>query len=160
MAAKGFTLELESPVAPARLFQASVMDAHNLIPKIMSRVVVSGEMIQGDGDVGSVKQFKFTEVIPFKHVSERVDNLDKEKLHYSYSVIEGANVGTKLLSSVYHVKFEPSSNGGCSYKMTAEFTPMEGQKFTDEEVNIGKQGAFGMIKAVEGYLVANPEAYA
>ncbi|KAG9459520.1 hypothetical protein H6P81_004028 [Aristolochia fimbriata] len=161
-AAKGFTLELESPVAPRRLFHASVTDAHNLIPKIMARVVVSGEMIQGNGEVGSVKQFKFTEVIPFKHVSERVDQLDKEKLHYSYSVIEGANVGTKLLSSVYHIKFEPSGTieEGCSYKLSAEYTPMEGQEVTDEDVQTGKQGALGMVKAVEGYLLANPDVYA
>lgn len=58
--ANSWTLEIASPVAPQRLFRAAVMDWHTLAPKVASHVVASAQPVEGDGGVGSVRQFNFT----------------------------------------------------------------------------------------------------
>ena len=55
-----WTLEIPSPVAAPRLFRAAVMDWHTLAPKVASHVVASAHPVEGDGAVGSVRQFNFT----------------------------------------------------------------------------------------------------
>ncbi|XP_058083250.1 major strawberry allergen Fra a 1.08-like [Magnolia sinica] len=160
MGVTGFSFEFPSPVAPARIFKASVLDIHNLAPKIMPEVVSSACLLQGDGGVGSVKHFKFTDAIPYTHVNERVDLLDKDNFEYKYTVTDGADVGSKLISAVYHVKFETASNGGSVCKVTAEYHTASGVEYTEEELNVGKEGVKGMFKGVEEYLLKNGEAYA
>lgn len=56
-----FTDELTSPVAPSRIFKASIVDSHNLIPKLLPHAVKSIELLKGDGGAGSIKQINFTE---------------------------------------------------------------------------------------------------
>ena len=58
--ANSWTLEIASPVAAPRLFRAAVMDWHTLAPKVASHVVASAHPVEGDGGVGSVRQFNFT----------------------------------------------------------------------------------------------------
>ena len=54
-----FTDEYTSSVAPSRLFRASIIDSHNLIPKLLPQVIKSIELVQGDGGAGSIKQVNF-----------------------------------------------------------------------------------------------------
>ena len=58
--ANSWTLEIASPVAAARLFRAAVLDWHTLAPKVASLVVASAHPVEGEGGVGSVRQFNFT----------------------------------------------------------------------------------------------------
>ena len=58
--ANSWTLEIASPVAAPRLFRAAVMDWHTLAPKVASLVVASAHPVEGEGGVGSVRQFNFT----------------------------------------------------------------------------------------------------
>lgn len=51
----------KSQVTPGRMFRALILDSHNLCPKLMFSSVKNIEFIQGDGDVGSIKQINFTE---------------------------------------------------------------------------------------------------
>jgi len=55
-----WTLEIASPVAAPRLFRAAVMDRHILAPKVASHVVASAHRVEGEGGVGSVREFYFT----------------------------------------------------------------------------------------------------
>lgn len=55
------TDEYPSPIPPARLFKALVIDAHNLIPKLLPQVVKSIELVHGDGGAGSIMQVNFIE---------------------------------------------------------------------------------------------------
>lgn len=50
-----------SPIAPARLFKASILDSKNSIPKIIPEHVKSVEIIEGNGGAGSVKQINFVQ---------------------------------------------------------------------------------------------------
>ena len=58
--ANSWTLEIASPVAAARLFRAAVLDWHTLAPKVAAHVVASAHPVEGEGGVGSVRQFNFT----------------------------------------------------------------------------------------------------
>ncbi|GAB2289641.1 hypothetical protein Dimus_023947 [Dionaea muscipula] len=60
--AKTFTQEVESPVAPARLFKALVLDSHTLLPDLIPNSFDSVEIEEGDSiDIGSIKKFHFAE---------------------------------------------------------------------------------------------------
>ena len=54
-----FTDEYTSPIAPSRLFKASIVDSHNLIPKLLPQGIKSIDLIQGNGGAGSIKQVNF-----------------------------------------------------------------------------------------------------
>lgn len=57
--------EFTSPVSPARLFKALILDARNLIPKIIPSVVTSIEIVEGDGlSAGSIRKINFVEGNP------------------------------------------------------------------------------------------------
>lgn len=55
------TDEYTSPISPARLFKALIVDSHNLIPKLMPQAVKSIEIFEGDGGAGSIRQINVVE---------------------------------------------------------------------------------------------------
>ncbi|KAM7463116.1 hypothetical protein LguiA_031237 [Lonicera macranthoides] len=154
-----YTDEFASPVSAPRLFKALIVDADNLIPKIIPQAVKSIETIEGDGGPGSIKQMNFIEGSHFKYVKHRIDALDKENLTYAYTLIEGDALMDKIESISYEIKLEASPEGGCKGKNTSKYYPKEGVEIKEEEIKAGKEKAGGVLKAVEGYLLANPEAY-
>lgn len=60
MGAFTFTDQLTSPVAPARLFKALIVDAPNLVPKLVPEAIKSIETSEGNG-VGSIRTINFSE---------------------------------------------------------------------------------------------------
>ena len=54
-----YTDEYTSPIAASRIFKASILDSHNLIPKLLPQGIQSIKLIQGDGGAGSIKQINF-----------------------------------------------------------------------------------------------------
>ncbi|XP_037480702.1 pathogenesis-related protein 1-like [Triticum dicoccoides] len=75
---KSWAHEIEASVAAPRLFRAGVMDWHTLAPKLAPQVVASAHPVEGEGGVGSVRQFNFTSAMPFSVVKERLDFLDAD----------------------------------------------------------------------------------
>lgn len=61
MGVSTYTDEQTSQVAPSRIFKASIVDSHNLIPKLIPQAIKSIEIIQGNGGTGSIKQINFPE---------------------------------------------------------------------------------------------------
>ncbi|KAI7746084.1 hypothetical protein M8C21_024649 [Ambrosia artemisiifolia] len=51
--------EHTSPVPPARIFKASILDSHILMPKLLPDAIKSIEFIKGDGGAGSIKRINF-----------------------------------------------------------------------------------------------------
>ncbi|XP_027771452.1 major allergen Pru ar 1-like [Solanum pennellii] len=132
MAVTTFTEENTSPLPPKRIFKASIVDSHNLIPKLMPQAIKSIE-VQGDGGAGSIK------TINFPDGDGLVDNLEK---------------------ITYDVKFEQSADGGSISKVTSSYYTVGDFKLKEEEIKAGKEKVLAMFKAVEAYLLQNPEAYA
>lgn len=158
MAVVTFTEDIASPVPATRLFKAMIVDADNLLPKIVPQAIKSVERIEGDGGPGTIKQMNFTEGTPFKYVKHRIDALDKEKMAYAYTLIEGDALLGKIESISYEIKLESTPNGGCVGKNISTYHTKPGVEIKEEEIKAGKEMTEGVFKAVEAYLLANPEA--
>ncbi|OAY27698.1 major allergen Pru ar 1 [Manihot esculenta] len=161
MAVVTFTDEFTSPVPAKKLFIALILDADNLIPKLMPQAVKSIETIQGNGGPGTIKKMTFAEGAGpgLKYVKHRIDALDKEKMTYNYTLIEGDVLMDKIESIAYEIKFEATPDGGCKGTNVTKFHPKAGVEIKEEAVQEGKQKAMAVFKAVEAYLIANPQAY-
>ncbi|XP_008790865.1 pathogenesis-related protein 1-like [Phoenix dactylifera] len=159
MSSSSWSHEIKSPVPAARLFKAAVLDWHNLAPKLVPDIIVSAAGIEGDGGVGSVRQFQFSSAMPFSYVKERLDFVDFDRFECKQSLVEGGDIGTKIESASSHFKFEQSSNGGCVCKVVATYKLLPGVEVKDE-ITKAKETLTGIFKAAEAYLLANPAAYA
>ncbi|KAL9255058.1 Major strawberry allergen Fra a 1-3-like protein [Drosera capensis] len=156
---KTLTLEIESPVAPARLFKALCLDHHDLFPKLMPESFKSIECVEGDSvEVGSVQQFNFPREHYYKYVKHRVDELDVENYYCKYTTIEGDMIQGKYEYVVNETKLEATATGSiCQF--TTHFHPVAGVEVNEEGAKIGQENMKKLLKTVEEYLVANP-AYA
>ncbi|XP_059632442.1 major strawberry allergen Fra a 1.07-like [Cornus florida] len=156
-----FTEEYTNAIAPARLFKASIYDSHNLIPKLMPQAIKSIEITQGNGGTGSIKQINFVEGSTLNYLKFRIDELSEETFTYNYTLIEADPLMEKQIESiVYEVKLEPALNGGTISKMTSKYYTKGDGELSEEVIKAGKERAMGMYKAVETYLLQNPDAYA
>ncbi|XP_076912894.1 major allergen Pru ar 1-like [Bidens hawaiensis] len=150
-----YTDEHTSPVAPARIFKASILDSHNLIPKVLPDAIKSIEFIKGDGGAGSIKQINFAGGFA-KH---QIDEVDEKAFAYKYTLIEGNGISDKIEKLSYDIKFEGSPDGGSISKMTTTLYTRGDFEIKEEELKTGKEKVLGLYKVVEGYLLKNPDAY-
>ncbi|KAK3417810.1 hypothetical protein EUGRSUZ_H03778 [Eucalyptus grandis] len=154
-----FSDEFTSPIPASRLFKALIVDSQNLIPKLMPQAIKSIDVVQGDGGAGSIRQINFAEGSQLSCMKNRVDELNEETFTYKYALIEGGPLMEKFESIAYEVKFEPTPDGGSKNKMTSTYYTKGDFELKEEEVKAGKERALGMYKAVEAYLIQNPDAY-
>lgn len=158
-AAVSFTEEFTSPIPAPRLFKALILDADNLLPKIVPQAIKSIETIEGNGGPGTIKKLNFGDGT-HKFAKHRVDVLDKEKMIYVYTLVDGGEFMDKIESITYEMKLESSPDGGCKGKNISKYLPKPGVQIQEEQIKDGKEKAAGVFKAVEAYLQANPDAYA
>ncbi|KAI3738443.1 hypothetical protein L2E82_28475 [Cichorium intybus] len=137
-----YTDEHTSTVTPSRIFKASILDSHNLMPKLLPDVIKSIEIIKGDGFV--------------KH---EIDELNEKTLTYKYSLIEGMGISDKIEKVSCEIKFEGAPDGGTLSKMTTTIYTHGDFEIKKEELLAGKEKVLGLYKVVEGYLLKNPDAY-
>ncbi|PIN18503.1 hypothetical protein CDL12_08826 [Handroanthus impetiginosus] len=136
-----YDMEIPSSVPAAKMFKALVLDADILIPKIMPQAVKNVEILEGDGSVGTVKLIHFIEV-----------------LSTAYSIVGGDALMGILEPITYHIKIVPSEDGGCMCKNRSIYHTKEGVEISEENIKEGKEKASVMLKAIEAYLQANPDA--
>ncbi|CAA2964657.1 major allergen Pru ar 1-like [Olea europaea subsp. europaea] len=150
MGVNTFTDEHSSAVAPLRIFKASIVDSHNLIPKLVPQAIKSIEFVQGNGGTGSGG---------FGSVKYQIDELNEKTLTYKYSLVEGDALIEGLEKITYEVKFEPSPDGGSISKVTSKYYTKGDFVLKEEDIKAGKERVLGMYKVVEDYLLKNPDAY-
>ncbi|XP_052206887.1 major allergen Pru ar 1-like [Diospyros lotus] len=160
MAVLTYTDECTSPIPPARAFKAWILDADNLIPKLMPEAFKSVEVLQGDGSAGTIKQINFAEGGPFKCVKHRVDEISKTEYKYCYTLVEGDVLVGKFEKICYEIQLVASPDGGTISKTIVRYYPLAGAVINEEEIKAGMEKAGGMFKVVDDYLVQNPTAYA
>ncbi|KAK4786682.1 hypothetical protein SAY86_010515 [Trapa natans] len=155
-----YSMEVCTSIPPARMFKAFVLD-DNLIPTVLPQAIKRVEIVEGDGGAGTIKLVHFGDASSFKMVKHRVEELDKEKLTYSYTIIEGDALMGTLEKIENELKFEDGAgcNCGCICRSTSKYHTLEGVDIKEEDVKAGKEKAMGMFKAIEAYLLANPDAY-
>ncbi|KAJ0690894.1 putative Bet v I/Major latex protein [Helianthus annuus] len=150
-----YTDEHTSPVPPARIFKASILDSHTLMPKLLPDAIKSIEFIKGDGGAGSIKQINFSGGFA-KH---QIDEVDEKAFTYKYTLIEGNGISDKIEKVSYDIKFEGSPDGGSIAKMTTTIYTHGEFEIKEEELKAGKEKVLGLYKVVEAYLLKNPDAY-
>ncbi|KAI7754898.1 hypothetical protein M8C21_026684 [Ambrosia artemisiifolia] len=150
-----YTDEHTSPVIPTRIFKASIVDSHNLMPKLLPDAIKSITLIKGDGGVGSIKQINFAGGFA-KH---QIDEIDEKSLTYKYTLIEGNGISDKIEKVSYDIKFESSPDGGSISKMTTTIYTRGDFEIKEDELKAGKEKVLGLYKVVEAYLINNPDAY-
>ncbi|KAI3459448.1 hypothetical protein Pfo_016111 [Paulownia fortunei] len=155
-----FSDEHTSPIPPERIFKASILDSHNLIPKLMPQAIKSIEFIRGNGGDGSIKQINFAQGGNFSSLKYRIDELNEGTYTYNYTLIEGDALIDKLEKITYEVKFEPTPTGGSTSKVTSKYYTKGDFVLKEEDIKAGKERVLAMYKVVEAYLLQNPEAYA
>ncbi|XVF28258.1 hypothetical protein REPUB_Repub15cG0014200 [Reevesia pubescens] len=156
-----FTYESEvvTTIPPAKMFKAYILDGDTLIPKIVPQAFKNVEYIEGNGEPGSIRKVTFGEGSQFNYMKHKVEALDKENFVYSYSVIDGDALMNTLEKITYDIKLEPSAAGGSICKTTSKYYTIGEFELTEEGIKAGKEKALGMFKAIESYLLANPDAY-
>ncbi|KAG9139394.1 hypothetical protein Leryth_017306 [Lithospermum erythrorhizon] len=145
-----FTSTLPAP----KLFKAWFIDSNTLLPKIAPDHVKS-VVIEGNGGPGSIKCVNFGDAVPIKLVKFKIDALDESTLTYADTVIEGGELSDKILKVTHEVKIESSPEGGCKSTSCVKFYLKEGTTLTEDEVKESKEGALGLLKAVEAHVLAN-----
>ncbi|KAF5181546.1 Major pollen allergen bet v 1-a [Thalictrum thalictroides] len=157
MVTGSFTDEFTTPIPPKRFWSAAIVDSHILIPKIAPQYIESIEL-EGDGGAGTIKTYKFGQVVKdMRVVKNRVDMFDPENFLYKYSVVGGSG---KFETASFQIKLEGCSDGGSLVKISGEYSTVGDYVPTETESNAAKGGTVRMLKAVEGYLIAKPDAYA
>ena len=106
-----YTDEHISTIPPSRIFKASIIDSHNLMPKLLPDAIKSVEFIKGDGGVKSIKQINFAggklisnpisinrgkylcliSKIYVGYVKHQIDEVNEKTFTYKCSLIEGMN---------------------------------------------------------------------
>ncbi|XP_030441453.2 major strawberry allergen Fra a 1-3-like [Syzygium oleosum] len=153
-----YSQEITSVVAPSRMFKALFLDSH-ILPKIVPGGIKSVEFIEGDGGVGSIKKTNFGESSHIKYTKHKIDALDAGSFYCKYTMIESDIKFDKIDCVVEEVKFI-AAGSGCVCKMNSEYHVQEGCELKEEDIKKGKDRAMGLYKAVEEYLVANPDVCA
>ncbi|KAA8527662.1 hypothetical protein F0562_035469 [Nyssa sinensis] len=138
------TDERLSSIPPSRIFKATILDSHNLIPKLMPQAVKSIEIIQGNGGAGSIKQINFAEGSNFNYMKHHIDELNEETYTYKYTLIEGEALKDKLEKVCFEVKLEASTDGGTISKMTSKYYTKGDFVLTEEEIKSGKEKVLGI----------------
>ncbi|XP_020226484.1 stress-induced protein SAM22 [Cajanus cajan] len=153
-----FTFEDEttSPVAPAKLYKAFVTDADNLIPKVVS-AIQGVEIVEGNGGPGTIKKLTVVEDGETKHVLHKIESSDEANFAYSYSVVGGVALPETAEKITFSSKFVAGPNGGSIAKLTVTHHTKGDAKPDEEELKIGKAKGNAFFKAVEAYLLANPD---
>ncbi|XP_020209454.1 pathogenesis-related protein 2 [Cajanus cajan] len=151
-----FEDETTSPVAPAKLYKALVKDADTLVPKVVD-AVKSVEIVEGNGGPGSIKKLTVVEGGETKHVLHKVETIDEANLGYSYSIVGGAALPDTVEKITFETKFVAGPDGGSIAKLAATHHTKGDAKPSEEELKIGKAKGNAFFKAIEAYLLANPD---
>ncbi|XP_065863781.1 major allergen Pru ar 1-like [Euphorbia lathyris] len=152
-----FETVIACALPPSRIFKAVVFNLTELLSKVMPQAIKSVDIVQGDGGVGTIRQVNFAEGIPFKYVKESVEAIDEEKLTYTYTVIEGDVLkGVEKIQN--DIKFEASSDGvGTIITNKSHYYTIGDHQISEDESNGKDQMTIALFKALEAYLLANPD---
>ncbi|KAJ0092887.1 hypothetical protein Patl1_24965 [Pistacia atlantica] len=82
-------LEVTCAHPPAKMFKAFVLEADNLFRKVLPQEVKSGELLEGDEGVGSIKKVTFVEGDKTTYLKHKIDAIDKENFVFCYTSFEG-----------------------------------------------------------------------
>ncbi|WJX23467.1 hypothetical protein P8452_12672 [Trifolium repens] len=156
MGVLNFEDETTSIVAPARLYKALVTDADVLTPKVIPDIK-SVEIVEGNGGAGTIKKLTYVEDGETKHVLHKVDLVDDVNFDYHYSIVGGDGLPDTVEKISFEAKLSAGPDGGSIAKLSVKYHTKGDITPSEEELKSGKAKGDGLFKALEGYVLANPD---
>lgn len=86
----------------------------------------------------------------------KIDVVDKDNFVYDYTVHDNGIFPDAAEKITIHTKLSPAPSGGSISKVTVNYVTKGDDKPSEEHLKEGKEKAHALFKAVEAYLVANP----
>ncbi|XP_058765915.1 disease resistance response protein Pi49-like [Vicia villosa] len=152
-----FEDEKTSVVAPAILYKALVIDVDTLTPKVIDDIK-NIEILEGDGGAGTIKKVTFVEDGETKHVLHKVEFLvDVTNWAYNYSIVGGVGLPDTVEKISFEAKLSEGPNGGSVGKLSVTYFTKGDAAPSEEELKKDKAKGDGLFKALEGYVLANPD---
>ncbi|XP_057433770.1 class-10 pathogenesis-related protein 1-like [Lotus japonicus] len=151
-----FQDETTSTVAPARLYKALTIDGDSIIPKVIPGFK-SVETVEGDGGVGTIKKLTFVEGAETKNLLHKIESIDEANFGYHYSIVGGSELPDTVEKISFEAKLVAGSDGGSIAKLTVNYHTKGDASPSEEEIKAGKAKGDGLFKAIEGYVLANPD---
>ncbi|XP_057814139.1 pathogenesis-related protein 1-like [Cryptomeria japonica] len=153
MVAASVTIQVESEVAAKRLWNALVKD-HSLIAREMPELCTGVTFLQEYDIVNDS-----TGATEFSYVKERVDVVDEENFIYSYTDLEGGELGKNLKSAQFTLKMSPKAEGGSVVTHICNFDTLPGVPQEESKLEAMKAQLTALFKKMEAYVIANPTLY-
>ncbi|XP_042419837.1 pathogenesis-related protein 1-like isoform X2 [Zingiber officinale] len=161
MVSGSFTGEVTLNVSAARLWKGGIEEPHILYPKLMPDYISKAERI-GEG-VGAINVFYYSPAAnlpPGSLIKNKIEVLDEATFTFKNSSVEGGLLGVLVNSFTYESVFIPSGPDSCVAKIKFDYETIADQDLSEEELKAGRDGSIAVLKATEGYLLANPDVYA
>ncbi|KDP27862.1 hypothetical protein JCGZ_18944 [Jatropha curcas] len=149
--------EIATAVPPAKLFKALLFEAHVYAPKILHQFIKSIDILQGDGGAGTIKKTNFVEGFGV-YLKVKVDAVDEANLKFVYTAFEGEPWVDTVEKATYETQVVAAPGGGSIYKATNKYYPKGNAEIDISKIKDAEEKTEGLVKAVEAYLVANPDA--
>ncbi|XP_058727965.1 disease resistance response protein Pi49-like [Vicia villosa] len=151
-----FDDETTSVVAPAILYKALVIDADTLTPKVID-AIKSIEVVEGNGGAGTIKKVTFVEDGETKHVLHKIELVDVANWAYNYSIVGGVGLPDTVEKITFEAKLSEGPNGGSVGKLSVKYFTKGDDAPSEEQLKKDKAKGDGLFKALEGYVLANPD---
>ncbi|CAL0309271.1 unnamed protein product [Lupinus luteus] len=149
-----FEEETISIVAPSKLFKALTKDSDEIIPKVIEPIQ-SVEIVEGNGGPGTIKKITAVHGGHTSYVLHKIDAIDEASLTYDYSIVGGTGLDESLEKITFESKIFSGPDGGSIGKINVKFHT-KGDVLSDTVREEAKFKGIGLFKAVEGYVLANP----
>lgn len=97
-------------------------------------------------------------VVKSAFLKYKIEDVDKEKLLFNYSLIESDHMPEWLEKASYETEFVASPDGGTIVKNPTKYYTKGDSEINEETINAGREKYMELLKAVEAYVLANPDA--
>ncbi|KAD6454002.1 hypothetical protein E3N88_08708 [Mikania micrantha] len=144
---------------PADKLFKIIANFHKLAPKAAPEIYKSITIIEGDGGVGTILSHVYGDGVPYATSKQKLDAIDVNNLCVDFTVFEGDMLSDYLDSIAHRVKISPTADGGAVYKHTTMFNCKGETKPTEDVLNQTNEGYKKVFKAIEAYILDNPDAY-
>lgn len=92
-----------------------------------------------------------------KFVLHKIESVDEANLGYSYSVVGGVGLPDTVEKITFECKLAAGANGGSAGKLTVKYQTKGDAQPNQDQLKTGKAKADALFKAIEAYLLANPD---
>lgn len=90
------------------------------------------------------------------YILHKVEAIDEANLAYDYSLVGGTGLDERLEKVSFETKVVPGPNGGSISKVSVKYHTKGDAVLSDAVREETKAKGDGLFKAIEGYVLANP----